>query len=66
MWGLAFDGDADRLIAVDERGQIVNGDQVMCICAAHLKSQGRLRNNTLVHDHHEQHGTCLAAEKVGY
>ena len=46
--GLAFDGDADRLIAVDERGQIVNGDQVMCICAAHLKSQGRLRNNTLV------------------
>ena len=37
--GLAFDGDADRLIAVDERGQLVNGDQVMAICAVHMKKQ---------------------------
>ncbi|MDD2647815.1 MAG: phosphoglucosamine mutase [Eubacteriales bacterium] len=46
--GLAFDGDADRLIAVDERGQIVNGDQVMLICALYMKKQGRLKKNTLV------------------
>lgn len=63
--GLAFDGDADRLIAVDERGQIVNGDQVMCICAAHLKSQGRLRNNTLVTTIMSNMGLDLALKKLG-
>ncbi|MDS8908438.1 phosphoglucosamine mutase, partial [Streptococcus pneumoniae] len=40
--GLAFDGDGDRLIAVDEKGTIVDGDQIMYICAKHLKSEGRL------------------------
>ncbi len=63
--GLAFDGDADRLMAVDERGKVVNGDQVMCICANHLKQQGRLRNNTLVTTIMSNMGLDLALEKLG-
>lgn len=46
--GLAFDGDADRLLAVDEKGDIVNGDQIMAICGNYLKSQGKLKNDTIV------------------
>jgi phosphoglucosamine mutase len=46
--GLAFDGDADRLIAVDERGQLVDGDSVMGVCALARLATGTLRNNLLV------------------
>lgn len=46
--GLAFDGDGDRLIAVDEKGQIVDGDQIMYICAKYLNAQGRLNKSTVV------------------
>jgi phosphoglucosamine mutase len=46
--GLAFDGDADRLIAVDERGGLVDGDAVMGICAIERLAAGTLRNNLLV------------------
>ena len=46
--GLAFDGDADRLIAVDEDGEIANGDVIMAIIARHLKGQGRLTKNLVV------------------
>lgn len=46
--GLAFDGDGDRIIAVDEKGNIVDGDQIMYICAKYLNSQGRLNNKTVV------------------
>lgn len=46
--GLAFDGDGDRLIAVDEKGEIVDGDQIMYICATHLAENGLLKNNTVV------------------
>ncbi len=46
--GLAFDGDADRLIAVDEDGVVANGDVIMAIIARHLKSQGRLTKNVVV------------------
>lgn len=46
--GLAFDGDADRLIAVDEQGNIVDGDRVLGILAADWAKAGRLRNNTVV------------------
>lgn len=63
--GLAFDGDADRLMAVDERGKLVNGDQVMCICANHLKNQGRLRGNTLVTTIMSNMGLDLALKKLG-
>ena len=46
--GLAFDGDGDRIIAVDEKGNIVDGDQIMYICAKHLKEQNRLKQGTVV------------------
>lgn len=46
--GLAYDGDADRLIAVDEKGQIVDGDYIMLICASYLKENGRLKGNSVV------------------
>lgn len=46
--GLAFDGDADRCLAVDELGEEVNGDFIMAILAKNLKAKGRLKNNTLV------------------
>ncbi|HPL99346.1 MAG TPA: phosphoglucosamine mutase, partial [Bacillota bacterium] len=46
--GLAFDGDADRLIAVDNRGNIVNGDHMLAIFARHLKGKGILKRDTVV------------------
>ena len=46
--GLAFDGDADRLIAVDNHGALVDGDVIMAICAIDLKGRGMLRTYTLV------------------
>ncbi|GAA5416978.1 phosphoglucosamine mutase [Paraliobacillus ryukyuensis] len=46
--GLAFDGDGDRLIAVDEAGNIVDGDQIMYICAKYLNSRGLLHHSTVV------------------
>lgn len=46
--GLAFDGDGDRLIAIDENGEIVDGDQIMYICAKHMKDEGRLKKDTVV------------------
>jgi phosphoglucosamine mutase len=46
--GLAFDGDADRMLAVDENGELVDGDKVIAICANKMKSEGKLKNNTAV------------------
>ncbi len=46
--GLAFDGDADRLIAVDENGKVITGDQIIAICAKYAKETGMLINNTVV------------------
>lgn len=46
--GIALDGDADRLIVVDERGQVVDGDSVMAMCALSLLAERRLQHNTLV------------------
>jgi phosphoglucosamine mutase len=46
--GLAFDGDADRLIAVDERGQLVDGDHLLAIAALDLRARGRLTGDTVV------------------
>ncbi len=46
--GLAFDGDADRLIAVDEKGNVVDGDAVMAVCALSMLQKDTLKNNTLV------------------
>lgn len=46
--GLAFDGDADRLLAVDEHGDIVDGDKLLAICGNYMKENGTLKNDTIV------------------
>lgn len=46
--GLAFDGDADRLLAVDEQGRMVDGDQIMAIVGNHMKQKGTLKKDTIV------------------
>ncbi len=63
--GFAFDGDADRLMAVDERGQLINGDQVMALLAVPLKEQGRLRANTIVATVMSNMGLDIAMKKHG-
>jgi len=63
--GLAFDGDADRLIAVDEQGEIIDGDQIMYICGTYLKENGRLNNNTIVVTVMSNLGLLKALESIG-
>lgn len=46
--GIAFDGDGDRFIAVDETGAVIDGDRIIGICARHLKNNGRLKKDTVV------------------
>ncbi len=46
--GISLDGDADRVIMVDEKGDMVNGDRILAICALHMKERGLLKNDTLV------------------
>lgn len=46
--GIAFDGDADRMLAVDENGGLVDGDKIMAICGCYLKSKGKLKQDTIV------------------
>ncbi|MBQ1871294.1 MAG: phosphoglucosamine mutase [Lachnospiraceae bacterium] len=46
--GVAFDGDADRMLAVDENGKMVDGDQLMAICGLYLKERGKLKQDTIV------------------
>lgn len=46
--GIAFDGDADRMLAVDDEGQTVDGDEIMSICARYMKDHGTLKKDTLV------------------
>jgi len=63
--GLAFDGDGDRLIAVDENGKIVDGDIIMYICAKYFHEQGRLKKDTLVTTVMSNLGLYKALEKEG-
>jgi len=63
--GLAFDGDGDRLIVVDERGCILSGDQIMAICTKNLKSEGKLKNNILVTTVMSNMGLSIALKKIG-
>ncbi len=63
--GFAFDGDADRVMAADERGNLVNGDQVMALLAVHLKKQGKLPSNTLVATVMSNMGLDIAMKKQG-
>jgi len=63
--GLAFDGDGDRLIAVDENGEIVDGDQIMFICAKYLKEDDRLKHSTVVSTVMSNLGFYKALEQYG-
>ena len=66
--GLALDGDGDRVIAVDERGGIVDGDQLMAVCALDLKERDRLRGNAVVATVMSNLGLrrCLAAHDIEF
>jgi phosphoglucosamine mutase len=64
--GLAFDGDGDRLIAVDEKGQEITGDQILLICATILKEQGRLKNDLLVSTVMSNLGLRVACKRYGF
>ena len=46
--GISFDGDADRIIAVDDKGVLVDGDHILAICGTYLRDNGKLKNNTIV------------------
>lgn len=63
--GLAFDGDADRFLAVDEKGNIVDGDRLMAIYALAMKEENRLRNNHLVVTVMSNLGLKLAMREAG-
>lgn len=63
--GLAFDGDADRMLAVDELGNMVDGDQLMAICANYMKDKGTLKKNTIVATVMSNLGMFLMAEREG-
>ncbi len=72
--GVAFDGDADRCLCVDENGKLVDGDFIMAICALDMKERGKLRKDTVVgtimtnmgfHRFCDEHGIRFEATKVG-
>ncbi len=63
--GIALDGDADRLIAVDERGNVVDGDHIIAICAADLRRRGRLKDDTVVVTVMTNLGFRLAMQRAG-
>ncbi|PKN63677.1 MAG: phosphoglucosamine mutase [Deltaproteobacteria bacterium HGW-Deltaproteobacteria-15] len=64
--GLAFDGDGDRLIAVDEKGKTITGDQILVICAKVLKDRGALKNDLLVSTVMSNLGLTFACKKLGF
>jgi phosphoglucosamine mutase len=63
--GLAFDGDGDRLIAVDEKGRVLSGDVLIAICARHLKKIGRLPHDTAVSTVMSNLGLGLSLREAG-
>ena len=63
--GIAFDGDADRMLAVDENGKLVDGDEIMAICGNYLKSKGKLAKDTIVVTVMTNLGFTLMGEKEG-
>jgi phosphoglucosamine mutase len=64
--GLAFDGDGDRLIAVDEKGNTITGDQILLICARMLHAEGKLANDLVVSTVMSNLGFILACKKYGF
>ncbi len=63
--GFAFDGDADRLLAVDENGELLDGDKILMICGIHLKNEGKLKNNAIVGTIMSNLGFDLAGRQNG-
>lgn len=63
--GLAFDGDADRCLAVDDKGNLIDGDFIIAICAKYLKEQGKLKDNVAVVTVMSNLGLDLAFKKEG-
>ena len=63
--GIANDGDADRCLMVDEKGQVLDGDQIMLLCGLHLQEQGKLRDNMIVGTVMSNIGFHKAAEELG-
>jgi len=63
--GLAFNGDADRMLAVDENGELVDGDQIMAICGLYMKEKGALKKDTIVVTVMSNLGLTLMAQKEG-
>ena len=63
--GLAFDGDADRVLATDENGEIVDGDKIMAICALDMKEQGKLNDNVIVATVMSNLGLFIMADEKG-
>lgn len=61
--GIAFDGDGDRCLAVDELGNIVDGDEIMTVCGAYLRDIGKLKNNTIVATVMSNLGLFIMGEK---
>ncbi len=62
--GFAFDGDGDRLIAVDEKGNVLTGDQIIAVCADVMKKEGALTNNLVVRTVMSNIGLSAAFEKL--
>jgi phosphoglucosamine mutase len=63
--GIAFDGDGDRMVAVDEKGNVLTGDQVLLICAKTLKDRGELKNNLVVSTVMSNMGFRVALRDLG-
>lgn len=63
--GLAFDGDADRVIAVDECSQVIDGDMIMSICGIYMKENNKLKDNTIVATVMSNLGLFIMAEQNG-
>ncbi len=63
--GIAFDGDADRMLAVDEKGRLIDGDKIMAICAKYMMEHGKLANNTLVTTVMSNLGLFIAGKQMG-
>jgi phosphoglucosamine mutase len=63
--GFAFDGDGDRVIAVDEKGSVLTGDQIMVLCAKDMKKQGKLANNAVVSTVMSNIGLGIALGELG-
>jgi len=63
--GLAFDGDADRLVIVDETGSMIDGDEILAICGTRMMKNGKLKKNTIVSTIMSNMGLDIAMDRVG-